>query len=152
LLDYGRGCPNLGQVKNKDEIVKPQGVSVLTTPSQKFINFLNAYAKSINYTYGRTGSLFQHRFGRIEIASEKHFLHLLAYIHRNPQKHGFVDDFREWSYSSYHAYFSQKASRLKRDVVLAWFGESKPADVTTHFIEFHKLEVDESHISPIDCG
>ena len=32
--------------------------------TQAFSNFFNAYTKSINSTYKRTGSLFQERFGR----------------------------------------------------------------------------------------
>ncbi len=127
---------------------KPQG-SGLTSPSQKFGNFLNAYAKSINKAYDRTGSLFQQRFGRIEVTSNAHFLRLIAYIHRNPQKHGFVDDFREWPYSSYHAILSQKDTRLKRDEVLAWFGEGAQVDARKQFIEFHEREVDEARIAPL---
>ena len=36
-------------------------------PSQQFGNLFNAYAKAINKTYRRTGSLFQHPFGRIPV-------------------------------------------------------------------------------------
>ncbi|MBI5650247.1 MAG: transposase [Chloroflexi bacterium] len=72
-------------------------------PSIFFSNFFNAYAKSINLAYNRTGSLFQHPFGRIEIKTDEYFAKLVTYIHQNPQKHGLIDDFREWAYSSYNA-------------------------------------------------
>jgi len=36
-------------------------------PSRQFSNFFNAYAKAINAKFGRTGSLFQHPFRRIQI-------------------------------------------------------------------------------------
>ena len=90
--------------------------------SQKFSDFFNAYAKAINHAYGRTGSLFQHPFGRVMITSDMQFSRVIAYIHQNPQKHKFVEDFRDWKYSSYGAMLSEKPTHLKRDVVLDWFG------------------------------
>jgi putative transposase len=90
-------------------------------PSQQFGNLFNAYAKAINRAYSRTGSLFQNPFGRILVTSDAYFVRLITYIHQNPQKHGLVDDFRTWTYSSYHALLSTKPTRLKRDEVLTWF-------------------------------
>lgn len=101
-------------------------------PTQQFSNLFNSYAKSINKAYGRTGSLFQKRFGRIPVTSDAYFVTLVRYIHFNPQKHGFVSDFRKYLYSSYQMMLSDQATRLKRDKVLEWFGE-KPA-----FVEFHQ--------------
>jgi putative transposase len=63
--------------------------------SRKFSNFFNAYAKAINAAYGRTGSLFQHPFGRVMVTSDRQFWNVIAYIHQNPQKHRFVKDFRD---------------------------------------------------------
>jgi len=100
--------------------------------TQQFSNFFNSYAKSINKAYGRTGSLFQKRFGRIPVTSDGYFTALVRYIHFNPQKHGFVGDFREYPYSSYQAMLSDKATRLKREVVLEWFGDRAA------FVEFHE--------------
>ena len=71
-------------------------------PSQQFGNLFNAYAKAINRAYGRTGSLFENPFGRVLVASDAHMSRVIAYIHQNPQKHGFVQVFCEWPYSSYH--------------------------------------------------
>ncbi|MDO8588853.1 MAG: hypothetical protein Q7T82_17635 [Armatimonadota bacterium] len=90
--------------------------------SRAFNNWLNAYAKAINKAYARTGSLFQSRFGRLPINSERYLLAVIHYIHHNPQKHGLVKDFRDWPYSSYHALLSDKPTRLARPVVLDWFG------------------------------
>jgi REP element-mobilizing transposase RayT len=102
------------------------------SPTQQFSNLFNSYAKSINKAYGRTGSLFQKRFGRILVTSDAHFAALVRYIHFNPQKHGFVSDFREYPYSSYQAMLSDQATRLRRDVVLEWFGDR------ASFVEFHR--------------
>lgn len=96
--------------------------SVSTYLSKKFSDFFNAYAKAINKAYGRTGSLFQHPFGRVPITTDRQFWNVIAYIHQNPQKHKFVKDFREWKWSSYGILFAEKPTKLKRDTVLDWFG------------------------------
>jgi hypothetical protein len=90
--------------------------------SDQFSNFYNAYAKTINLTYGRTGSLFEHPFGRVPITSDRQFWNVVAYIHQNPQKHGFVKDFRDWKYSSYGIILTEKRTIIKRDEVMKWFG------------------------------
>jgi hypothetical protein len=59
---------------------------------------------------------------------------LIIYIHRNPSKHGFIDDFRMWPYSSYGATLSAGATFLVREKVFALFGGSEA------FIEYHKRE------------
>ncbi|MEJ5309663.1 MAG: hypothetical protein WHX52_07810 [Anaerolineae bacterium] len=94
----------------------------LKPPHQYFSNFFNAYTKAINKAYGRTGALFERPFHRVEVIGAAYFRNVVAYIHRNPQHHGFVDDFREWPYSSYDVVLSDKSTRLQRDVVLEWFG------------------------------
>jgi putative transposase len=96
-------------------------LSGLKKPSQHFSNLFNAYTKALNKAYDRTGALFQRPFGRIPVTSDAYFIHLVTYIHQNPQKHGLVADFRTWPYSSYHAHLSDKPTRLQRDDVRAWF-------------------------------
>jgi hypothetical protein len=100
--------------------------------SDQFSNFFNAYAKSINKAHSRTGSLFQHPFGRVPITTDRHysprseakwgFWNVIAYIHQNPQKHKFVKDFRDWKWSSYGLILAEKPTKLRRDIVLEWFG------------------------------
>ena len=91
-------------------------------PSQQFSNFFNAYAKSINKAYHRSGALFERPFGRKVVTGEAHLVHLIKYIHFNPQKHGFIDDFREWKHSSYEALCSSAPTKLNRKQVLWYFG------------------------------
>jgi putative transposase len=112
-------------------------------PTQQFSNFFNAYAKAINKAYNRTGGLFQERFGRIPVRSDEYFACLVTYIHRNPQKHGFVDDFRDYPYSSYEAICSAKPTRLKRDQVLEWFSGRD------WFLRTHQELVDEKKIAEL---
>jgi hypothetical protein len=37
--------------------------------------------------------------------------------------HGLIADFRDWPYSSYHTLHATQPTRLRRDEVLAWFGD-----------------------------
>ena len=101
--------------------IKPLGFDY---PSKQFSNFFNAYAKTINKAYGRTGSLFQHPFGRVPITTDRQFWNVIAYIHQNQQKHRFVKDFRNWKYSSYGVILTEKATVIKRGNVMKWFGSS----------------------------
>lgn len=111
--------------------------------SQHFSNFFNAYTKAINKAYGRTGSLFEERFGRIEVTSDRYFLQLIFYIHFNPQKHGFVTDFREWPWSSYHALLAAGETKLNRAEVLNWFGDA------AQYEAFHRGLMDEKAIAAV---
>lgn len=90
--------------------------------SQAFSNFFNAYARSMNKAYERTGALFQRPFKRHPVTSESHYRRLVVYIHRNPKKHRFVDDFRQWPYSSCHALLGRGMTFLEREAVLSVFG------------------------------
>ena len=104
------------------EVVK-KGIFQPLDPSHQFGRLFNAYAKAVNKTYNFTGSLFQNPFGRIPVTTSAHFTLLITYIHYNPQKHGFVDDFREWPFSSYQALITDKPTRLRREEVRGWFGD-----------------------------
>lgn len=125
------------------ETLKVSETSGVLEPSRQFSNLFNAYSKAFNRLYGRTGSLFEHPFHRVVVETDAHFQSLVVYIHRNPQKHGFVDDFRAWLYSSYHALESQQPTRLQREIVLEWFGGPEP------FLAFHACDVEEDAIRSI---
>ena len=116
---------------------------VLKSPSQQFGNLFNAYAKAINKAYDRTGSLFENPFGRVPVTSESHLVYLVTYIHQNPQKHGFVTDFRAWPYSSYHTVVSQQPTNLERDEVLAWF------QGVAAFEKAHQRMVSDAQMGPL---
>jgi putative transposase len=94
----------------------------LKEPSQYFANFFNAYSRGVNNAIGRSGALFERPFERILVTDESYLMRLIVYIHQNPQKHKFVDDFRDWPYTSYTELLGTKETRLKRDKVLELFG------------------------------
>ena len=106
--------------------------------SKKFSDFFNSYTKSINKMIGRTGGLFETPFKRIKIDNAAYFSQVMVYIHFNPQKHGFVDDFRDYKHSSYHSHLSLKSSKLMRTEVLNWFGNAK------EYIDFHEAAANDS--------
>jgi putative transposase len=90
--------------------------------TQAFSNFFNAYAKAINKSYNRTGSLFQEKFRRKKINSNEYFTAILLYIHCNAQKHGLVRHFATYPYSSYQNYINNTYDKLSKTEILEWFG------------------------------
>lgn len=90
-----------------EQITKGEGMV-----SRKFGIFLGTYVKAINNRYQRTGSLFEGRYQRKEIGSENQFFSALVYIHQNPQKHGVVERFQDWPFSSYVNYVDKDPGDL----------------------------------------
>jgi REP element-mobilizing transposase RayT len=89
---------------------------------RRFSRFFNCYAKSINSVYGRTGSLFQKRFHRKELTDVEALQTVMLYIHMNPVKHRFAEDFRDYRHSSYNAILTEEPTFLAREEVVHWFG------------------------------
>ena len=78
-------------------------------------------------------------------------MRLVHYIHFNPQKHGFVSDFREYPYSSYQTMLSEKPTQIKRYQikryqVLDWF------DGKATFIAKYQELADETEIRALIGG
>ena len=111
-------------VSQKDGSLLPkhQDKSIEWIYGNAFASFFKSYAISINNAYNRTGSLFEEPFRRILVDSDNYFTELIYYIHYNPQRHGFVKDFREYPHSSYHSHLHTAMTKLKREQVIEWFG------------------------------
>lgn len=107
------------RIKEQEEIPDKYRYSI----HQPFSNLFNSYTKSINKAYDRTGSLFQEHLHRKRIMNEKYLYQVIAYVHLNPQKHGFVNDFKDYAYSSYHLLLSSKNTNLKRKEVFELFND-----------------------------
>ncbi len=106
------------------------------SPSYQIAHLCNGYAQGINADSKsdykqRTSGLFEKPFERVKITTESYFANAVYYIHRNPQKHGFVDDFRDYPHSSYPSFLSKGKTRLMRKEVFDWFGGKE------QFIELH---------------
>jgi len=123
-------------IKNKEDLIGFQNLSSLDNkvkePSQYFSNLFNAYTRGVNTATQRTGALFERPFERIPITSESYFLRLVVYIHQNPQKHNFVEDFRDWNYSSYHELLADFPTRLQRAKMMELFGSRQD------FVRIHR--------------
>lgn len=102
-------------------------------PYLAFSNLFNSYSKAINKTYNRSGSLFQEHLHRIRVEDEDYLMQLIAYIHLNPVKHGFTDDFKQYTYSSYQAYLSEKPTNIEKNYIMSLFGDK------TNFEYWHNL-------------
>ncbi len=93
--------------------------------SNAFASCFKSYSQAINKAHKRTGRLFEEPFRRIHVDSDAYFSEMIQYIHHNPQKHGFVKDFRDYPHSSYHSHLQSKATKLQRDEVISWFGNAQ---------------------------
>jgi REP element-mobilizing transposase RayT len=133
LLVYIRPAPELPTF--------PEVGNSTRQPHHAFKNLFISYALAYNRRYQRTGSLFQKPFKRKRVDKERYFMTLVTYIHRNPQKHGLVDDFRDWPWSSYPALISEKPTKIQRTEVIDWYGSR------ANFINAHSIDVDEKSIA-----
>jgi putative transposase len=59
------------------------------------------YVRYYNYTYQRSGTLWEGRFKSSLVQSERYLLELYRYIELNPVRAGMVDDPGDYSWSSY---------------------------------------------------
>ena len=134
-------------IKTENEIIQAQGLSnfnaskklnVENFVSKQFSNFFSSYTQAYNKQQNRRGTLFMKPFKRKRISDENYMKQLVHYIHFNPVHQGFVDDLRDWPYSSYESFFSEKASKLKRELVIEWFED------IDNFIAFHQRDIDSS--------
>jgi putative transposase len=135
---------NAGWVLNPACVEPPLGIKMLTAPhiiSKQFSDFFNSYAQSINKAHARTGRLFEEPFRRILVDSDAYFTELIYYIHHNPQKHGFVKDFRAYPHSSYHSHLSSAMTRLRRGGVWDWFGNRN---------EFERFHIGNPNLGNLD--
>jgi REP element-mobilizing transposase RayT len=108
--------------------------------SNAFSSFLQSYTRAINKVYDRSGALFETPFKRIEVTNDSYYSRLVSYIHQNPQKHGIVEDFKDYPHSSYWSHLtSSKNSKLERTDVLDWFG-GENAYQDFHVYDFSIIE------------
>lgn len=109
-------------------------------PYLGFSNLFNAYTKSINKMYNRSGSLFQEHLHRKRVEDEEYLTQLIAYVHLNPMKHEFADDFKNYRYSSYKAYMTDKPTNVSCDYVKSLFGDTANFE---YWHNFNKLVFEE---------
>ena len=91
--------------------------------SQAFSNLFNSYSKSFNRQNSRTGTLFERPFKRKLIKDEDYLKNLILYIHKNPESHNIVNDFKNYKFSSYHSFFTHSEILIdsKKEFVISLF-------------------------------
>ncbi len=122
-------------------LVKTKDIEYEKSISQSFSNLFNAYSKSINKKYNRTGSLFQNKFKRIKITTNDYLTQLIVYINLNPVYHHFVNNTEDYKYSSYKAILSDKKTLLDRSRVIELFGDKENLK---YYINHKKIIFDEN--------
>lgn len=73
------------------------------------------YVQHFNYTYERTGTLWEGRYRATLIDSERYLLTCMRYIELNPVRARMVRHPRDYRWSSYHAHAYGKAGPLVHD-------------------------------------
>jgi REP-associated tyrosine transposase len=103
-------------------------------PVGKFISDLtNAYTKSINKKYQRSGVLFQGRTRNKHIDKQEYFIWLCKYILLNPINAKLVNNIEDWEFSSAKDYFELRNGTLvDKHEILSNFSS------TEEFIDFIK--------------
>lgn len=91
-------------------------------PHLHFSHLFNAYCKYYNNYHQTRGALFERPFKRKLIDTNEYLRQVVVYIHNNPVHHRFCKHPLEYPWSSYLTCTSDKATKLKRDEVIAWFG------------------------------
>src|SRR5690606_237900 len=104
--------------------------------SKQFSKIFNSYSQAFNKENGRHGALIESPFKRKEITSEEYLRDVIIYIHRNPQNHGLLENFREYEHSSYNLFLNDFQSFILKKEVIELF-ENKQ-----NFIFSHNNELD----------
>lgn len=89
--------------------------------SKQFAGIFNSYSQAFNREHKRHGALIESPFKRKLITSDKYLINVIIYIHQNPEKHGVIDQFSKYNFSSYQSILSNSSTLLKRDEVIELF-------------------------------
>lgn len=113
----------LASVKENVEVPRKNGEGMFRlNASNQLSHLFNSYAQSINKAHNRTGALFESPFERKPIDNDGYLTSAICYCHHNPQLHGFVNDFKEWEFSSYHAIINNDNTFIASQKVTNLFG------------------------------
>ncbi|MEQ8176045.1 MAG: transposase [Syntrophomonadaceae bacterium] len=104
-----------------------------------------SYAKWYNQKYGRSGHVFQGRYGSECIEDDKYLLTVIRYIHNNPVKAGLVQEQEGYRWSSIHAYIGGEEypkGLTETEYILSIFHQNRIKAMGA-FQEFMKQEYDD---------
>jgi putative transposase len=95
-------------------------IHLLATPefddsiSKVFQSIGRRYVQYFNFTYRRSGTLWEGRYRATVVDSEQYLLTLMRYIELNPVRAGMVAQLSDYAWSSYH-YNAQGTAGLNAD-------------------------------------
>lgn len=128
IRDAGRGDSAASARKDcgKQRPVDVSGCGQGKTPnpSAHLGHLFNAYARYFNLKYRRHGSLFEHQFKRKPIEDERYLRNVVVYIHKNPEHHGYYEDFSQYPWSSFHSCLKDDITLICKEEVMEWFGNA----------------------------
>lgn len=87
-----------------------------------WMRLFTSYAMRFNKACNRKGNLFYRPFKRKKIENEFQLKRAIGYVNTNAQKHGIVDDFRKYPWSSWHELINEVPSICAIQEVLDLFG------------------------------
>ncbi len=93
------------------------------------------YAQAYNERHGRSGHVFQGRYGATRVRTEEHMLMVVAYIVRNPVEAGLCSRPEEWRWSSHRAVVDQAAPAWLDVERLLWYLGSRGGDPRRRYAE-----------------
>ena len=101
----------------------------------------SVYARFFNKRHGRSGPLFEGRFGSVCVETDAQFVSVVRYIHRNPIHHEEHDLLGGYRWSSYSEYVFCSPQICEIDFALDLFGG------VAQLVRFHEEERDrERHL------
>jgi hypothetical protein len=105
-----------------------------TVTSNQFRKLFIHHARRINAKYGRRGCLLTRNFRRVEILDEKYLLNVIKYIHTNPVKHGIIQEFSSYIFSSFNDILLAQNPYVNSRRVIEFYGGYNS------FLDFHNIQ------------
>lgn len=99
--------------------------------SKSIQSLMIRYVHYFNTKYKRSGPLVQNRFKSKNIESQRYFLEVCRYVHRNPENAG-MEKTENYQWSSYNEYIG-KAKIIDKNILLHYFNND-----VNEFINFTK--------------
>ncbi len=132
----------LARVKQNVEVPRKDGKGMFRLNASKQLgHFFNSYAQSVNKAYRRTGPLFESPFERKLVDDESYLMSVIYYCNRNAVHHRFVNDLRDWKYSSYHSVLADDDTIIAMDEIIRRFGSIAGfEEAHRHFMVKDELE------------
>lgn len=113
-------------------------VTYHTFIASQFKRFFKSYVDAFNIQEKRRGTLFAKKFKRVPIENKAHFEFMLLYHHHNGIHHKLVEDYGDWSHTSYGSYLNEEPTNLAKNTVLKHFRDEKDTSGVQNFIQFHE--------------